>query len=206
VSSLVLQFAPFSRRLGAVFALLGGLTGCQPLDTAAALGDPSDGEAEGFGAGLEKPTIELADGSTVADGCAAVSRQAHDILEQSCARCHGGGNPGARQGAPPFDCVLDTESLIAKVSVTAKDPDTSLPARFLVPGDPDHSRIYLRPLHGEMPPPDVVGLPPNPRPTVSDLSVLRHWIASCVSPTDMQAGDTDVADEGASDIPNDDAP
>jgi len=203
VSSPV-NFTSLSRRLGVLFALLSGLSGCQPIDTAAASGDPSSDDTEGSGAGLERsPGIELADGSKVNDGCAAVSRQAHDILERSCARCHGGASPGARQGAPPFDTVLDTDSLIGKVSVTAKDPDTQLPARFLVPGDPDHSRIYLRPFNREMPPPDVVGLPPNPRPSASDLSVLRHWIESCVRSTDMQDDDAGVADEGASDVPND---
>src|SRR5262249_12088896 len=82
-----------------------------------------------------------------------------------------------------FDCVLDEERLVSMVSATAKDPDTHQPARFLTPGDPEHSRIYLRPLAGEMPPPDVIGLPPNPRPSVSDLSVLKHWIKSCIPQT-----------------------
>ena len=85
--------------------------------------------------------------------------------------------------------------MVSMVSATAKDPQTKKPARFLVPGDPDHSRIYLRTLHGEMPPPDIIGLPANPRPSVSDLSVLRHWIESCVAPSDVTPHVEDHGDD-----------
>jgi hypothetical protein len=85
--------------------------------------------------------------------------------------------------------VLDVAQLLMKVSATVDDPDTKQPARFLVPGDPDHSRIYVRAMRGEMPPPDVVGLPANPRPSVSDLSVLQAWIAHCLEePNEQDAG------------------
>jgi hypothetical protein len=204
VRSSVDQFASWSRCVGLVLTLLGSATGCQPLDENAALGGPSADEPDGTGAGLESSDgTDIDDAEEVGDGCAAVRQQARNILDRTCGGCHGGGNPGARQGQPPFDTILDTDSLITKVSVTAKDPDTLQPSRFLVPGDPDHSRIYLRPLNREMPPPDVIGLPPMPRPSVSDLSVLRHWIKSCVPSTDMQGADADVADETESDAPND---
>jgi phosphatidylethanolamine-binding protein (PEBP) family uncharacterized protein len=55
--------------------------------------------------------------------------------------------------------------------------------RFLAPADPDNSRLYSRVARGEKPPPDVVGLPARPRPTVSDISVLRHWISACTGGT-----------------------
>jgi phosphatidylethanolamine-binding protein (PEBP) family uncharacterized protein len=58
--------------------------------------------------------------------------------------------------------------------------DATKKMRFVAPGDPDNSRLYSRVARGEMPPPDVVGLPPRPRPTVSDISILRHWITSCM--------------------------
>jgi hypothetical protein len=193
--------SPFDRsRLGILFALC--LGGCQPLDTGAALGEPYSNDSTGTDSAFEGSGIELADGETPASGCEALQIQAHDILETNCARCHGGDNPGARQGTPPFDCVLDPERMVSMVSATAKDPDTLQPARFLKPGDPDHSRIYLRPYNGEMPPPDVIGLPPNPRPSVSDLSVLRQWIASCVPDTDTvddNADDHDNEQDGAHD-------
>lgn len=144
------------------------------------MADSQSSELEGSG-------IALPDGGLASNGCAATRAEAHAILERTCARCHGGGDSGARQGTPPFDCVLDPAQMTTMVSATAKDPITHAPARFLVPGDADSSRIYLRPLNGEMPPPDVIGLPPNPRPSVSDLSVLRHWIESCVDESDDAA-------------------
>jgi hypothetical protein len=177
-------------RLGASLLLLGSLSACQPLDTEAASGGIPPDDEEGSGAGLDPELIELSEVQG-GDACEVVDRQAHAILERSCARCHGGASPGARQGAPPFDAVLDTERLVTLTSATVTDPTTHEPARFLVPGDPDRSRIYLRPLNGEMPPPDIIGLPPNPRPSVSDLSVLRQWIESCVQAPDSPAGDPD---------------
>jgi hypothetical protein len=168
-----------------LIALCCSLGGCQPLDTNAVIGEPFMGNTEGKAAALETPALELADGRIANDACEAVRLQAYEVLDRTCASCHSGDAPGARQGTPPFDCVLDEERMISMVSASAKDPETKKPARFLAPGDPDHSRIYLRPLHGEMPPPDVIGLPANPRPSVSDLSVLRHWIESCVAPSDV---------------------
>ena len=149
------------------------------------MGEPFIGDTDGKAQALETPALELADGRIARDSCEAVRLEAYEILDRTCAHCHSGDTPGARQGTPPFDCVLDEERMVSMVSQAAKDPVTKKPARFLVPGDADHSRIYLRPLHGEMPPPDVIGLPANPRPSVSDLSVLRHWIQSCVSASDV---------------------
>jgi hypothetical protein len=194
VSSLNRIFASFA----AACSLLAS-AGCQPVDDGASLGEPFTGAAEGSSAALQTPAIELADGGSALDGCDATARQAHAILEQNCARCHGGDNPGARQGTPPFDCVLDPSRLITLVSATATDPISLQPARFLMPGDPDRSRIYLRPLNGEMPPPDIIGLPPSPRPSVSDLSVLRQWIESCVEQPDSQVDAPATDDETAAD-------
>jgi hypothetical protein len=160
--------------------------GCfQQLDTGAAKHTLAHAAAEadsdaGPTVALDTPPIVLADGNTAADACSATRAQAMDILQRDCARCHGGQSPGARQGQPPFDFVLDSDRLTQAVSATAKDLTTMQPARFLVPGDPDHSRIYVRPAMGEMPPPDVVGLPKLPRPGASELSVLRQWIAHCL--------------------------
>ena len=170
-----------SRSLG---ILLLQLAACQPLDTGAALGEPYTNDAAAASAALDQPALDLGDGKQANNGCEAVQLQAFEILDRNCAHCHGGDTPGARQGTPPFDCVLEPERMSTMLSVTAKDPDTLQPARFLVPGDPGHSRIYQRTLHGEMPPPDVIGLPANPRPSVSDLSVLRHWIESCIPASD----------------------
>ena len=128
---------------------------------------------------LDTPAIALPDGGVAEDACAATNAQAIDVLRKNCARCHGGANAGARQGQPPFDFVLDIDRLTSAVSGTVRDA-AGKPVRFLVPGEPDHSRIYVRIAMGEMPPPDVIGLPANPRPSVSDLSVLREWITNCL--------------------------
>src|SRR5437868_3100545 len=93
---------------------------------------------------LTTPEIELEGKRTTTDPCVATTEQARGILTANCAGCHGGG-PGAMQGQPPFDCVLDFEKLKTKVSETVKDPqDPSKPMRFLIPGDPDRSRVYTR--------------------------------------------------------------
>lgn len=163
----------------------------QKLDSDAAEGGGASVAAPGTShtVALDTPPIELDDGSSTADPCIATTASAMAVLGHYCAPCHGGSSPGARQGQPPFDFVLDVGRLESAVSATVKDPITHEPVRFLVPGDPDHSRIYLRAYKGEMPPPDLVGLPPTPRPTVSDLSVLRAWIASCLGAPPAEPGD-----------------
>jgi len=121
-----------------------------------------------------------ADAQETDDPCTATTFHATSILRSACSACHGGG-PGQNLGQPPFDYVLDVDKLLTAVSSTVKDPVTMQPVRFLVPGDPDHSRIYVRMFRREMPPGDIVGLPPNPnRPTVSDISVIRQWISHCL--------------------------
>jgi len=129
------------------------------------------------------PAIPLGpgdDAGTTGDPCTATTADAMSVLRSACSGCHGGG-PGQDLGQPPFDYVLDVPKLLTAVSATVTDPTTGMPVRFLVPGDPDHSRIYVRMFTRQMPPGDVVGLPPNPsRPSVSDISVVRQWIAHCL--------------------------
>jgi hypothetical protein len=147
---------------------------------------------------LMTPAIGLPAGSgpvmETDDACMATTVRATAILTTMCAPCHGGG-PGQNLGQPPFDYVLDVAKLLTAVSSTVKDPVTMQPVRFLVPGDPDHSRIYVRMFKREMPPGDVVGLPPNPnRPNVSDISVIRQWIGHCLG---TQASDGQGQDDGS---------
>jgi hypothetical protein len=139
---------------------------------------------------LMTPTIPLGpgdDAGTTDEPCLATTNDAMNVLRSACSGCHGGG-PGQNLGQPPFDYVLDVPKLLTAVSETVTDPVTMKPVRFLVPGDPDHSRIYVRMFTRQMPPGDVVGLPPNPsRPSVSDISVMRQWIAHCLG-TDAPDG------------------
>ena len=85
-------------RSSLLFALIGCLGGCQPLDSGAALGEPFKAETEGTSAALGKPTLELEDGSIADDACDAVRTQAYQILDRTCGNCHGGGAPGATPG------------------------------------------------------------------------------------------------------------
>jgi hypothetical protein len=83
-----------------------------------------------------------------------------------------------------FQSILDFPTLVTAVSNTQRDTDTGEPVRLLVPGDPDGSRIYQRIAGGEMPPRRDATLPSLPRPTVSDLSLIREWIESCLPQVD----------------------
>jgi hypothetical protein len=169
-------------RLGACSHLLGGLllTGCvyvldsEELDAKAA-GDPVEETVE-FTVALETPAVELNDGGLASDSCVLTNDQVRAILTRSCASCHA--PPG---GAGGFRSILDWPTLITALSATATDPVSGNPVRLLVPGEPDQSRLYARLSRGEMPPRLDPALPQLPRPTISDVSVVREWITSCAS-------------------------
>jgi len=104
------------------------------------------------------------------DPCDATRQQALVVLTKNCGGCHAG---GMNQG--DFNFLLDLTKLTMTYSKI-----TTPPILFVAPGDPAHSRIYLRAWKKEMPPKDVPGQPNYPRPTVSDVSVLHNWITSCL--------------------------
>src|SRR6188474_1619789 len=161
----------------AVFLCAQGATACfQTLDTTASSGspvNPPEPEKEG---GLSTvilpgpPPFAFYDPSgqivTSDEPCHATSAQAIAILTKNCADCHGGRTPGERAGNPPFDFILDP----VKMTKTFTQ-NTTPPMKFLSPGDPQHSRLYVRARLGEMPPLAQMQLP---RPTVSDISVLHE--------------------------------
>jgi hypothetical protein len=125
--------------------------------------------------------------------CDATRVQATTILTKYCAGCHGGRTPGERAGSPPFDFVLDPVKLTSTWTL-----NTTPPSLFVVPGDPDHSRLYLRARRGEMPPASETQLP---RPSISDLSVLNYWISNCLGkapPATTTTGAGGAAGGGAS--------
>jgi len=141
------------------------------------------------------------------DPCEATTMHTLVIFRRHCAQCHGGG-PGQTQGVPPFTHVLDLDILPTLRSASTPDPlappenqipgrDTFEGMRFVAPGDPAHSRIYLRIAGGEMPP-DLLTVgakhPPSDdqsRPTASDLSVIHQWISHCVAEPDEGGGEGD---------------
>jgi hypothetical protein len=175
-----------SRRLALAGAvLLGPLLGScflQQLDSSAASQTSAVQSApRGPTKDLQTPPIELDGTRTTADPCVATREQAADILGAYCAGCHGGRTPAEKHG--DFSTILDTAALVMEVSNTVNDPENpGMKMRLLVPGNPEASRIYLRVSHGEMPPQAMLGLPPNPTPTISDISVLREWITNCIAP------------------------
>jgi hypothetical protein len=87
-----------------------------------------------------------------------------------------------------FNFVLDDAKLVAAVSGEgATYPDGGL-QRLVVPGDCDDSRLYHRIWAGEMPPSGF------PAPTVSEVSMIRAWIA-CLGGS--PAGEDGAGDGGA---------
>lgn len=138
---------------------------------------PDAGElGSGYTVSLDTPPIELDfDGDTTRDACVATTQQARAILESDCSECHA---PPAGMGG--FRSVLEFPVLVTLTSSTLRDPATGEPVRLVIPGDPDGSRLYRRIVSGEMPPARDASLPPLPRPNISDISVLRTWIESCL--------------------------
>jgi hypothetical protein len=182
-----------------VFLCAVGATACfQTLDTTASSGSavtpPSEPKSD---AGLSTvilpgpPPFGFYDPSgnivTSDEPCDATRAQANAILTKYCADCHGGRTPGERAGNPPFDFVLDPVKLTSTFT-----QNTMPPMLFVVPGDPGHSRLYIRARLGEMPPRAQTQLT---RPSVSDLSVLSHWISYCLGakPPAQSGGSNDDA-------------
>jgi Raf kinase inhibitor-like YbhB/YbcL family protein len=164
---------------------------CAPMAAAGCFLQPLDPEARttnevvkdgGLTTVTQTPPIEF-DGGSYTSACDVVTSQATAVLEKYCARCHSGRDEGAHRGVPPFDFLFNFEKLKTAPSSVADLRDGSKKMRFVAAGDPDNSRLYLRVARGEMPPPDVVGATMNPRPTVSDISLLREWISSCMGNT-----------------------
>jgi hypothetical protein len=130
----------------------------------------------GYTVSLDTPSIELDfEGGTTRDACVATTEQARAILQRNCGGCHA---PPAAMGG--FRSILDFPVLVTLTSSTLRDPITGAPVRLVIPGDPDGSRVYRRAAAGEMPPTRDASLPPLPRPTISDVSVLRQWIKDCL--------------------------
>ncbi len=165
---------PLAVRLGGALLALGCY---QELNPNAAQSPTAP--TPGLTTNTRTPPIEVDfTGRTTNDSCQVTVEQATKILEDNCAGCHSGRDLNARQGQ--FDFLFDFERLKAAPSSVADLRDAAKKMRFAAPGDPDNSRVYGRISRGEMPPPDVIGLGPRPRPTVSDISLLRQWITACM--------------------------
>lgn len=113
------------------------------------------------------------EGETVGDPCEKTRRDKTEILTAYCASCHHG-QPA--KGLPAFDFVLDDKRLVQEVWVRTGQPNQ----RFVIPGDPDHSALYVRAATDMPPIPTDLGTRREPAPTPSDLSILREWITHCI--------------------------
>lgn len=118
--------------------------------------------------------LSLEDGTALtADPCVKTRQDKTEILTAYCASCHSG--PGAR-GLPPFDFVLDDARLASESWQRVGQPAQ----RFVIPGDPEHSALFVR-ASTDMPPlPTDLRSERSPAPTPSDLAVLREWITHCL--------------------------
>jgi hypothetical protein len=154
-------------------------TACfQELDSGADSETAKAGASHGPTTAIEASALPIGitaedEQQTTTDPCAKTRRDKTEILTAYCASCHGA-QPA--QGLPPWDFVLDDARLLQEVWARTGQPDQ----RFVIPGDPDHSALYVRAATDMPPIPTDVGTPRSPGMTASDLSVLRHWISECM--------------------------
>jgi|SRR5215831_3090552 len=159
---------------------------CQQFDSTASSQDPApefgsvpDPGNGTFPAQTQTPEILRANGETTKDPCVKVKDDATTILKSHCSFCHEG------TGAVPCACDL---KFIMEPDQMQSMPATSMYAKsvglsnYVKAGDPDHSLIYFRAaIIGDMPKPPTD--PTNksfPATSLSENSILRQWITSCM--------------------------
>lgn len=112
------------------------------------------------------------DGTSTDDACIHTSNQATALLTSFCAPCHALGDSSL--GNPKFKDVLTPAKL-----VDPQTPTDMAGVPFIVPGYPERSRLFQRVSEGTMP--STTGDPRVKRKlTVSEISVIEYWIASCL--------------------------
>jgi hypothetical protein len=155
---------------------LSALSACEPLDEHAA------DRAQGWNGDLtdnivpnDRDVFLDIEETVPGSACDKTTADARAILTTNCASCHDGPNA---TGLPPWNFVLDFNML--KTATWNREGAT--PLRFLIPGDPDNSQIYVRAVIDQtMPPPQRdLSQPDYPRVTYSGGSVLREWIQNCM--------------------------
>jgi hypothetical protein len=170
----------------AAFSLLGSLgvgllvtlAGCEPVDDGAATRNKGWDQVltDHVVPGDRDIFTDTDETMTVADGCAKTQLDAHAILKDQCASCHG--DPNAARGLPPWGFVLDDAMM---KSETWKQQGAA-PIPFIDVGHPKNSAIFIRAaISRDMPP---VQRDPNEqffeRVTLSGASVLEQWITNCM--------------------------
>jgi hypothetical protein len=158
--------------------LLIAAAGCEPVD------DGSTSRAKGWDGVLTDNVLpgdrevftNTDETDTVANGCAKTTDDAHKILQDQCAACHG--DPATASGLPPWDFVLDDAKM--KTEKWVREGQPSIP--FIDVGHPQTSAIFIRAaIARDMPP---VQRDPSQayyeRVTLSGASVLQQWITNCM--------------------------
>jgi hypothetical protein len=127
------------------------------------------------------PAGTLSDGTTTptdqgASGCSVTNAQAMDVLTSSCAGCH---TPDSDlSGVTGFD-ILDWTA--TKTTLASGQSYVGKTIRYLKPGAPEKSLIYVRIANHTMPKPPGSAADVQVRfPTASDVSLLNGWIKFCV--------------------------
>lgn len=167
------------------------VAGClQKLDSQASSGitaavEPDAGLATGIPTNVVTPEIGItADESGEAtevttDACEKVKHDIAAMRDAMCSGCH-------YQGASnPLRGITD-DSMLINVAASAQFPGQ----KYVVPGSPDTSLLYIRAaIRQDMPPASTIDSP-LPRPTISDMSNLRAWILCLGAPPAGGTGGT----------------
>lgn len=128
--------------------------------------------------GCGKTTVDVSKRLTFREEIGSINQRAASVVSLKCAQCHGPGSPG--YGG--INYILDVDKLVEK--------------GFLIPGDPEHSKLFQRVHVGTMPP---------IRPLVdTDKQTLLEWIAQGAAPFDgevvTEESNPPFADTLASDL------
>ena len=155
------------------------LAGCEPVDDGAATRNKGwDGKlTDNVVPGDRDVFIDTGETMTVADGCAKTELDAHAILRDQCATCHG--DAATARGLPPWGFVLD-DAMMKSMSWDRGPGQPAIP--FIDVGHPQNSAIFIRAaIARDMPP---IQRDPNEqfyeRVTLSGASVLQQWITNCM--------------------------
>jgi len=158
--------------------LLMAVAGCEPVDDAAATRNKGwDGVLTDNVLDSDRGVfIDTDETMDVGDGCKKTELDAHAILENQCASCHG--SPDTAVGLPPWDFVLDDEKM--KTQTWKREGQPAIP--FIDVGNPSNSAIFLRAvMKRDMPPLQLdLSQPYYDRVTLSGASVLEQWISKCM--------------------------
>jgi hypothetical protein len=172
------------------FAVTFGTFGCwQQIDEGASAGiTPVTTTGGGIGAKFPTDTTTPEIGEVAADngdptstapnGCAKTAFDGQAILSGFCDSCHQTGSLGNLVGIDTAATSLVNRSASIKYSGW----------KYIVAGAPEMSLIYERvAIAGDMPPPSTSDAVVA-HPSVSDMSVLRQWIATCMAAAPAGSG------------------